>query len=228
MIACPVIKPDYGCKDINNCIMQIVNSFIEGFAMGAGLIIAIGAQNAFVLKQGIKVEHRGIIALLCALSDAILIAAGISGMGFIFTQHPLITKYAAFGGALYLAWFSFRSFKSSVKGESMEINGNGGPSMTLKAAVISTLALTYLNPHVYLDTVVMLGGYGASRPAGLRPFFGLGAVSASFIWFFALAYSGKILAPFFRKKTSWRILDTGIGIVMAYIAYSLVLFGLSA
>lgn len=208
--------------------MHIFNSFIQGFLMGAGLIIAIGAQNAFVLKQGIKGEHRGVIALLCALSDAVLITAGIGGMGFLFTQHPLITKCAAFGGALYLAWFSLRSFISAIKGESMETNGSDEFSMTLKTAVLITLALTYLNPHVYLDTVVMLGGYGASRPSGLRPFFGLGAASASFIWFFTLAYSGKILAPLFMKKISWRILDTGIGIVMAYIAYSLVLFGLSA
>jgi len=207
--------------------MHIFNSFIQGFLMGAGLIIAIGAQNAFVLKQGIKGEHRSVVALICALSDAVLITAGISGMGYLFTQHPLITKYTAFGGALYLAWFSFRSFRSAIKGESMEISGNGGSSMTLKNAVITTLALTYLNPHVYLDTVVMLGGFGASRPSGLRPFFGLGAASASFIWFFSLAFSGRILAPLFRKKISWRILDTGIGIVMAYITYSLVLFGLS-
>jgi len=207
--------------------MNIFNSFIQGFLMGAGLIIAIGAQNAFVLKQGIKGEHRSAVALICALSDAVLITAGISGMGYLFTRHPLITKYAAFGGAMYLAWFSFRSFRSALKGESMEINGNGGSSMKLKTAVITTLALTYLNPHVYLDTVVMLGGYGASRPAGVRPFFGLGAASASFIWFFSLAFSGKILAPLFRKKISWRILDTAIGLVMAYITYSLVLFGLS-
>jgi L-lysine exporter family protein LysE/ArgO len=207
--------------------MHIFNSFIQGFLMGTGLIIAIGAQNAFVLKQGIKGEHRSVVAWICALSDAILITAGIAGMGYLFTQHPLITKCTAFGGALYLAWFSFRSFRSALKGESMDINGSSDSSMTLKAAVITTLALTYLNPHVYLDTVVMLGGFGASRPDWLRPFFGLGAASASFIWFFALAFSGKILAPFFRKKISWRMLDTGIGIVMAYIAYSLVLFGLS-
>jgi L-lysine exporter family protein LysE/ArgO len=208
--------------------MQFLYSYIEGFLMGAGLIIAIGAQNAFVLKQGIKGEHRFFIACLCAFSDAILITAGIAGMGYLFTQHPLITKCTAFGGALYLAWFALRSFRSALQGESMAINSNGNSSTSVKAAVLTTLALTYLNPHVYLDTVVMLGGFGASRPAGLRPFFGFGAVSASIIWFFALAYSGSILEPFFRKEISWRILDTGIGIVMSYIAFSLVMFGLSA
>lgn len=209
-------------------IMQAFNSYIEGFIMGAGLIIAIGAQNAFVLKQGIKMEHRAVIASICALSDAVLITLGIAGMGFLFTKHPFITKCAAFGGSLYLAWFAFRCFRSAFKGESMEITGNGDSTVTLKSAVITTLALTYLNPHVYLDTVVMLGGFGATRPAGLRPFFGFGAVSASFIWFFALAYSGRALAPLFRKEIAWRVLDTAIGIVMVYISYSLVLFGLSA
>lgn len=208
--------------------MQILNSYIEGFIMGAGLIIAIGAQNAFVLKQGIKGEYRSAIALICALSDAILITVGIAGMGFLFTKHPVITKCAAFGGSVYLAWFAFRCFRSAFKGESMEINNNGDCSMTLRSAVITTLALTYLNPHVYLDTVVMLGGFGATRPAELRPLFGLGAISASFTWFFTLAYSGRLLAPLFSREISWRILDSGIGIVMVYISYSLVRFGISA
>lgn len=108
----------------------------------------------------------------------------------------------------------------------MDINGKSFSGLTLKNAIITTLALTYLNPHVYLDTVVMLGGFGAARPPEIRPFFGLGAVSASFIWFFSLAYSGKIIAPLFRKQISWRILDTVIGFIMIYIAVKLILFGI--
>lgn len=204
--------------------MTIPGSIIEGFAMGAGLIIAIGAQNAFVLKQGIRGEHRGVIALICALSDAVLITSGIAGMGYIFSSHPVITKSVSIAGSLYLAWFSFRSFRSAFKGESMDINGEGNSPVSMKTAILTTLALTYLNPHVYLDTVVMLGGFGAARPPAIRPFFGLGAVSASFIWFFSLAYSGKIIAPAFRKQVSWRILDTAIGIIMIYITVKLVLF----
>ena len=207
--------------------MTIFSSIIEGFVMGAGLIIAIGAQNAFVLKQGIKGEHRSAIAWICALSDAFLIASGIAGMGYIFSSHPLITKAVSIAGAAYLLWFAFRCFHSAFKGESMDINGEVSASLSLKNAVITTLALTYLNPHVYLDTVVMLGGFGAARSPEIRPFFGLGAVSASFIWFFTLAYSGKIIAPLFRKQISWRILDTVIGFVMIYITIKLVLFGLS-
>lgn len=207
--------------------MTIYGSIIEGFAMGAGLIIAIGAQNAFVLKQGIKGEHRPVIAWICALSDAILIVSGIAGMGCIFSSHPLVTKAVSMAGAVYLAWFAFKCFRSAFKGESMDINGEIPAVISLKNTVITTLALTYLNPHVYLDTVVMLGGFGAARPPEIRPFFAFGAVSASFAWFFTLAYSGRILAPLFKKQAAWRILDTVIGFVMVYIAVKLVFFGIS-
>ena len=206
--------------------MTITGSIIEGFLMGAGLIIAIGAQNAFVLKQSIKQEYRMFVALICSFSDAFLIAIGISGMGYIFNNHPIITQILSFTGALYLAYFSFKSFCSAYKGESMDITDDSYSPAAKKKIIITTLAITFLNPHVYLDTVVMLGGFGAARPYDIRPFFGLGAISASFIWFFLLAYSGKILSPLFKKKSAWRILDTLIGLIMAYISIKLIIFGL--
>ena len=203
--------------------MHIISSIIEGFITGAGLIIAIGGQNAFVLRQGILGRHRAVLAWTCSLSDALLISLGITGMGFVFTSHPMVTKGAAGAGAVYLLWFAFKSFRSAVRGETPGIEENSIPG-TLKESVFTILLLTYLNPHVYLDTVVMLGGFGAARPAGLRPFFGLGAVCASFTWFFSLAYSGRILAPLFRRQSAWRILDTGIGFVMIYISVRLMIF----
>ncbi len=207
--------------------MIILRSMIEGFAMGAGLIIAIGAQNAFVLKQGIRGEHRMVIASICAFSDALLIALGIAGMGILFSSHPLITKAVSFGGAVYLSWFSFKCFRSAVKGEVLDLNGEVFTSIPLKGAVMTTLALTFLNPHVYLDTVVMLGGFGAARSPEIRPFFALGAVTASFVWFFALAFSGRFLAPLFKKQTSWRILDSAIGFLMIYITIKLIYYGIN-
>jgi L-lysine exporter family protein LysE/ArgO len=207
--------------------MEIFISVIEGFAMGAGLIIAIGAQNAFVLKQGIKGEYRTIIAIICSVCDAILIICGIAGMGVLFSSYSLITKIISFSGAAYLAWFSLKSFHSAVKGDSMNIDKESFKSLTLKSAVTTTLVLTFLNPHVYLDTVVMLGSFGAARPPEIRPFFGIGAVSASFAWFFALAFSGKLLAPLFKKERAWRVLDTAIGILMIYIAVNLLIFGIN-
>lgn len=207
--------------------MIILRSVVEGFAMGAGLIIAIGAQNAFVLKQGIKGEHRLVIASICASSDALLIALGIAGMGIVFSSHPLITKTVSLAGAAYLAWFSFKCFRSAIKGGSLNVNGEVLNSISLKSAVMTTLALTFLNPHVYLDTVVMLGGFGAARSPEIRPYFGLGAAAASFVWFFALAFSGSFIAPFFKKQSAWRVLDTAIGLLMIYITVNLFLFGIN-
>ena len=195
--------------------------------MGAGLIIAIGAQNAFVLKQGLRREHRAVIAALCSFSDAFLIVLGIAGMGFVFTSHPLVTKAAAYAGSLYLIWFAFTCFCSAYRGGALDASG-GSSGVSLRKTVLTLLALTYLNPHVYLDTVVMLGSFGAVRPFAERIFFGLGAVSASFVWFYSLAFLSRFLEPVFRSERSWRILDCVIGCAMVYIAVKMVRFGLNA
>lgn len=200
---------------------------IEGFLTGAGLIVAIGAQNAFVLKQGIRREHRGIIALICSCSDAFLITLGIAGMGVVFTAHPVVTKVVAWSGAIYLLWFAFTCFRSAVRGETLDAGEAAAPS-SVKKTVLTLCALTWLNPHVYLDTVVMLGSFGASRPFAERIFFGVGAVSASFVWFFSLSYCSRFLAPLFRKASAWRVFDTAIGCVMLYISAKLAAFGWGA
>ena len=203
----------------------MAHGIIEGFLMGAGLIVAIGAQNAFVLKQGIRRENRFAIALFCSASDALLISAGIAGMGFVFTAHPLFTKAVAFAGSAYLAWFAFTCFRSACRGGALDVKGDGNAA-SLRKILLTLAALTYLNPHVYLDTVVMLGSFGAGRASSERVFFGFGAVSASFVWFFSLAYFSRFLAPVFRSERAWRVLDCAIGIVMIYIAVKLVLFGM--
>lgn len=205
----------------------MLHGVIEGFLTGAGLIVAIGAQNAFVLKQGIRREHRGLIAFICSFSDAFLISLGIAGMGFVFTAHPVVTKAVSWAGTLYLLWFSFTCFRSAVRGDTLDV-GDGAVRSSVKKTVLTLCALTWLNPHVYLDTVVMLGSFGASRPFSERIFFGIGAVSASFVWFFSLSYCGRFLAPLFRRPAAWRVLDTAIGCVMLYIAAKLALFGYNA
>ncbi len=183
------------------------------------MIIAIGAQNAFVLSQGIRQKYNLIIPLICSLSDAVLISAGVLGVGGFFSSHPGLIKWASWGGAIFLTFYGIRSLISAFGKNSMDAEDSG--PLSLKAAVITTLAVTLLNPHVYLDTVVLLGSISSSFPGSGRYLFGAGAVSASFIWFFLLSLGGRRLSPFFRKPVSWKILDLGIAVVMFFIAFSL-------
>jgi L-lysine exporter family protein LysE/ArgO len=203
--------------------MTFIHHYLDGFMIGAGLIIAIGAQNAFVLRQGIMRKHRLALAMFCSFSDALLITAGISGMGVIFTAHKNVTIAFSAAGAAYLLYFAFTSFRSAYRGNTLVADASA-KSLPMKKVLITIAALTYLNPHVYLDTVVMLGSFGASRPAAWRPAFALGAISASFAWFFSLAYGAAFLAPVFRSKSAWRILDASIGVLMIYIAFRMAAF----
>lgn len=197
-------------------------AFLEGLAIGAALIIAIGAQNAFVLKQGILRNHVFIIALICALIDSTLIIVGVSGLGLIFATNKIWLSCAKWGGAAFLVYYGFKLFKAVFENESLKISqDNKAPS--LKVTVITLLALSLLNPHVYLDTVVLLGSIGAQFASAQRPFFIIGAVVSSFTWFFSLSYGAKYLIPFFQRPLSWKILDFIAGIVMWAIAVSLFL-----
>ena len=200
-------------------------TFLKGFGAGSGLIIAIGAQNAFVLSQGVRKNHYIVIPLICAVCDALLIILGVTGMGTLIASSKSLSLIAGIGGAGFLFIYGIRSFKSAIRGGSLSANQNAESS--LKAAVLTTLAVTLLNPHVYLDTVILLGSISSQFKQPGHIFFGAGAVTASFVWFFSLSIGGKMLAPLFIKKSSWRILDTLVGITMWVIALS-VLKGLFA
>lgn len=193
--------------------------FLKGFGTSAGLIIAIGAQNAFVLSQGVKRNHHVVIPFICSVFDALLITVGILGVGTAVASHPVLTQATAWGGAAFLFWYGAGSFRSAMKGGSLEA-GDGGPT-PLKKAVLATLAVTLLNPHVYLDTLVLMGGISGQYPLAQRPWFGVGAATASVTWFFALSLGGNLLAPLFKKRAAWRILDTLVGLTMWGIACSL-------
>ncbi|MBS0272414.1 MAG: amino acid transporter [Proteobacteria bacterium] len=197
--------------------------FIEGCGTGAGLIIAIGAQNAFVLKQGILKNHVFITALTCALIDAFLISVGVGGFGVILTSNALLLTIARWGGAAFLGYYGFRSFQSVFKSESLKLDLKPG-RLSLKMSLGTALALSLLNPHVYLDTVILLGSIGAQFPKVERLFFALGAMLASFIWFFGLGYGAAYLGPLFQKPLAWKILDFCIGCIMWGIALSLLLW----
>jgi L-lysine exporter family protein LysE/ArgO len=196
----------------------MTSAFLNGFVLGASLIIAIGAQNAFILKQGLLRQHVFILCLICALSDALLIAAGVGGLGTLISSNPALIKAITLFGALFLAAYAFMAFRRAFHASSMGVSGEGS---SLGKAVATVLALTFLNPHVYLDTVLLLGGLSSRYEGDARLAYGIGAMLASFVWFFSLGYGARLLLPLFQKPSAWRVLDILIGIVMSLIAISL-------
>jgi L-lysine exporter family protein LysE/ArgO len=198
-----------------------VAPFLEGCGSSAGLIIAIGAQNAFVLKQGILKNHVFVTAFICALIDALLISLGVGGFAKILSTNALLLEIARWGGVVFLGFYGFRSFRSVFTPHALKVSDQEN-RLSLKMTIITALALSLLNPHVYLDTVVLLGSIGAQFPDNERFFFAIGAMLTSFIWFFSLSYGSRYLAPLFQKPISWKILDFIIGCVMWLIALFLI------
>ncbi|MEL7276738.1 MAG: LysE/ArgO family amino acid transporter [Pseudomonadota bacterium] len=199
----------------------MITATASGFALGLSLIVAIGAQNAYVLRQGLSSRHVFVICLICALSDAILIAVGVGGFGTLIQQSEVLIRVATWGGAAFLAGYAILSLRRALAPEALvPTEADAGP---LLPAVGTALALTWLNPHVYLDTVILLGSLSAGYAGADRIAFGAGAVVASFAWFFALGYGARFLTPIFAKPVAWRVLDLIIATVMAAIALSLVL-----
>ncbi|RCK33214.1 amino acid transporter [Thalassospira xiamenensis] len=195
-------------------------TFATGFGLGGGLIIAIGAQNAFVLGQGLRRNHPVMVAFVCAMCDAVLIAAGVTGLGTLVATYPILTKVAAWGGAAFLIWYGFAALRRVFETETL--SESDVRQAGWKAVLSTTLAVTLLNPHVYLDTVVMLGGIGGQFPAEERLTFALGAMSASFVWFFAIALGAAWLAPYVARPITWKIIDGVTCAVMWLVAYKLI------
>ena len=195
-------------------------AFPAGFTLGFSLILAIGAQNAFVLRQGLRREHVLATVLICALSDAVLIAAGVAGFGALAEAVPGIDTVMRYGGAAFLLWYGALNFRAAWRGgEALDSGGEARHS--LRGVALTILALTWLNPHVYLDTVVLLGSISSQYEDRLA--FALGAMSASFVFFFSLGYGARLLAPLFARPTSWRVLDVIVGTTMWAIAAKLLL-----
>lgn len=199
--------------------------FIKGFFLGASLIIAIGLQNAFVLRQGIKNHHIFAAALTASLVDVLLIAAGVLGFGYLIEQYPGLITWITWGGAAFLFIYGLKSFISAFKPTNMDDKNAKGMTKqgSAREVVLIILGISLLNPHVYLDTVVLIGGLSALYGDIGKYWFGAGAIFASFIWFFALSYGARLLAPLFAKTRAWQILDILIGIVIWGIAVSLVI-----
>lgn len=193
---------------------------LVGFATALSLILAIGAQNAFVLRQGLMQRHVFPLCLLCAVSDAILIAAGVAGFGAIATALPAFPTIMSLAGAAFLAVYGALRLRAAVAGTS-SLAGNGGGG-TLTATLLTGAAFTWLNPHVYLDTLVLVGAVSTQfEDGGQKLAFGIGAVSASFVFFFSLGYGARRLGPIMARPGAWRWLDTGIGLTMLALAVGL-------
>lgn len=195
--------------------------FISGLLSGTALIIAIGAQNSFVLRQGIRREHVLPIVLICSIADALLIIGGIAGLGALIQSNPLLLKVTRYGGAAFLLFYGWSAARRAMRPHQLIVNADQGS--TLAAAVATCLTFTFLNPHVYLDTVILLGSLASQHGDAGRWVFGGGAVTGSFLWFFALGFGARLLEPVFQKPFAWRVLDSLIALTMLALGISLVL-----
>ena len=199
-------------------------AFSHGAALSASLIVTIGAQNAFVLRQGIMRSHVGKIVALCSLSDLILIAAGVGGASALAQRYPRFVEFVLYAGLAYLVWFGISSLIRALRPghATMDVGAGGVPASSERQrawpVVLMTLAFTWLNPHVYVDVVLLIGTAGAREPEGARLSFALGAMSVSPIWFAGLGYGARLLAPLFRKASAWRMLDGAIGGMILLVA----------
>lgn len=195
----------------------ILPVYFQGLALSLGLIVAIGAQNAFVLRQGLRREHVAPIVLFCATADALLITAGVMGMGEVLGNNPSLARALALAGAAFLAVYGWRALARARRPGALAAAG-GEARLTRAAALAQAAAFTLLNPHVYLDTMLLVGGIGAQQPASLRGWFVAGAGSASVLWFAALGFGSRWLSPVFARPAAWRALDGVIGVAMFVLA----------
>jgi len=195
-------------------------SFITGLTLGGSLIMAIGAQNAFVLRQGLRREHVAAVVAVCTLLDILLMTAGVSGLGVAGAQYPTLLQAAAIGGAGVLAWYGLSAFRRAWHPHALQAQA-GGATQPVGRVLLQAIGISLLNPHVYLDTVVLVGSIGARQAAGTQAAFLFGSCLASMLWFAALGFGARVLSPVFARPSSWRVLDAGIGVTMWWIAYRL-------
>lgn len=196
-------------------------AFAQGMALGLGLIVAIGAQNAFVLRQGLRREHVGLVVLFCAVADAVLIAAGVLGMAQALGQRPALAQVLAGAGAVFLAVYGGQALRRAQQAQPLKAAG-GGAGLRRGAAVAQAAAFTLLNPHVYLDTVLLVGSIGAQQPAALQGWFIAGSSGASLVWFALLGFGARWLAPWFARPRAWQVLDGLVGLTMFVLSALLV------
>lgn len=200
---------------------MIFDVFLKGFIVSISLIVAIGAQNAYILKLGLLKQHVLKATLFCILIDSILIAAGVFGLGYFIEGNQTLINGIAIFGIVFLIGYALLSFRAAFKNESLKIDDEIKTNPIKQ--VLSLLAMfTFLNPHVYLDTILLIGGIGANVENIYQIYFVIGASTASAVWFLSLGYGARLLIPLFKKPITWKVLDISIGILMLIIAYSLI------
>lgn len=195
--------------------------FAQGLLLSFGLIVAIGAQNAFVLRQGLRREHVGSVVLFCAAADALLITAGVFGMAQALADRPQLAQALALSGAVFLAWYGWKAWLRLHQAGHLDA-AHGGAGLQRGATVAQAAAFTLLNPHVYLDTVLLMGSIGAQQPGALQGWFVAGASAASMAWFTLLGFGARWLAPWFSRPRAWQVLDGLIGVTMWLLSALLV------
>ena len=199
----------------------MLDIYLKGFIVTISLIMAIGAQNAYILKLGLLKQYVLLAVLMCITFDFILISAGVFGLGYFIQGNQFLINSIAIFGIVFLIFYAALSFKSAFKNESLQVDGNVKTN-PLKQVLSLILVFTFLNPHTYLDTILLIGGIGANIENEFKIYFLLGAVSASSVWFFSLGFGARFLIPLFKKQITWKILDISIGFLMLFIAYSLI------
>jgi L-lysine exporter family protein LysE/ArgO len=202
------------------------SAFTTGFALGATLIIAIGAQNAFVLRQGIRKEHVAPIVAFCAIADLLLIGAGVAGLASILWDSPTLVALLTIAGSAFLIWYGIRALQRALLPQSLRAAAGNEP-LSLGNAMTQAAGFTLLNPHVYLDTVLLMGSIGTRQPPDLRIWFVGGAACASGVWFTTLGFGARLLAPIFAKPRAWQVLDTVVGLTMLFLAVVLIRQGIA-
>ena len=197
------------------------SAFTTGFALSATLIIAIGAQNAFVLRQGIRKEHVAPIVAFCALADFVLMGAGVLGLASVLGNSPALVALLTAAGSGFLVWYGVRALRRASMPQSLRA-ANGVEPLSLGNALAQAAGFTLLNPHVYLDTVLLVGSIGTRQPPDMRVWFVGGAACASGVWFTTLGYGARLLAPIFARPRAWQVLDTLVGLTMLTLAVVLI------
>ena len=202
------------------------SAFTTGFVLSATLIIAIGAQNAFVLRQGIRKEHIAPIVAFCAIADLVLIGVGVAGLAGILGDSPTLVALLTIAGSGFLVWYGVRALRRALLPQSLRA-ATGNEPLSLANAMAQAAGFTLLNPHVYLDTVLLMGSIGTRQPPDMRIWFVGGAACASGVWFTTLGFGARLLAPIFARPRAWQVLDTVVGMTMLFLAVVLIRQGVA-